>query len=275
MAGVLAVLAAKACTEHPLKTAPFGCFANKYAGRTILTMNSTNAHTATPKGKPAAEIRNRLRAQAKAARKALPKETKATKSARICAELNQQLDTLLSENESGTFTVAVYAAFPWEANLGNFISHAYSQECTVAFPCMMPDAHGIPDAVGRGMREPGSDPAAPHITQQTMEMRAVPAEAFRINSVPFLNDPLKEYRHDSPELSEMPYVAASEIDFLVVPAVGFDEHGNRLGYGAGNYDRYLSQLTDVCHVAGVAFAEQKVGTIPAEPHDIPLPFVSA
>ena len=140
---------------------------------------------------------------------------------------------------------------------------------------MMSDAQGIPDAPGRGMREPGSDPSALHITQQTMEMRLVGAEAFHNNCVPFLNDPLKEYHHGSPELAAMPYVAASELAFIVVPAVGFDVNGNRLGYGAGNYDRYLCQLTDACHVVGVAFAEQRLAPIPAESHDIPLPFVTS
>ena len=32
---------------------------------------------------------------------------------------------------------------------------------------------------------------------------------------------------------------------IVVPVVGFDNQGNRLGYGAGNYDRYLAQIAEV------------------------------
>lgn len=236
---------------------------------------SSNVHITASTGKAPTEARNRLRAQAKAARKALPAEAKKQKSLAICEELSQRLDALLEGAQPRQCTVAVYAAFPWEVDLASFIEHAYQRGCTVAFPCMMPDAHGIPDAPGRGMREAGSDPEDEHITQQTMEMRAVPAEAFRSNSVPFLNDPLKEYRHESAELANMPYVPANELAFLVVPAVGFDEAGNRLGYGAGNYDRYLSQLTDGCHVTAVAFAEQQVAPIPAEPHDIPLPFICA
>ena len=232
--------------------------------------NTPNSEPETP-----AEARARLRAQAKAARKALSAEEKKHKSERICRQLSQRLDALLESTQPKCCSVAVYAAFPWEVNLAPFIEHAYRRGCTVAFPCMMPDAHGIPDAPGRGMREPGSDPKSLHVTQQTMEMRAVPAEAFRGNAVPFLNDPLKEYRHESAELATMPYLPANELNFLVVPAVGFDEAGNRLGYGAGNYDRYLSQLTDACHTVAVAFAEQQVGPIPAEPYDIPLPFICA
>lgn len=43
---------------------------------------------------------------------------------------------------------------------------------------MMLDAHGIPDAPGRGMRKPGSGPNAQHVTQQTMEMRSVSARGI-------------------------------------------------------------------------------------------------
>ena len=206
---------------------------------------------------------------------ALVPKVRASKSEQICAELSQHLDALMAEMPREKPTVGVYSAFPWEVNLASFIDYAYLRGCNVAFPCMMSDAQGIPDAPGRGMREPGSDPSALHITQQTMEMRLVGAEAFRNNCVPFLNDPLKEYHHGSPELAAMPYIAASELAFIVVPAVGFDVNGNRLGYGAGNYDRYLCQLTDACHAVGVAFAEQRVAPIPAESHDIPLPFVTA
>ena len=184
--------------------------------------NEPNITSETP-----AEMRKRLRAQAKAARKALSAEERKQKSHTICQKLAAQLDSYLAESESKPYVVAVYSAFPWEVNLAEFIEHAYQHGCTVAFPCMMEDAHGIPDAPGRGMREPGSDPSAQHITQQTMEMRAVRSEAFRTNSVPFLNDPLKDYRHESADLADMPYIPANELEFLVVPAVGFDEAGNR------------------------------------------------
>ena len=60
----------------------------------------------------------------------------------------------------------------------------------------------------------------------------------------------------------------------VVPVVAFDKSSNRLGYGGGNYDRYLTQLPDSCRITGVAFSEQQVEEIPAESHDVSLPVLS-
>lgn len=52
----------------------------------------------------------------------------------------------------------------------------------------------------------------------------------------------------------------------LIPGLGFDRKFQRLGRGAGFYDRYLegSQILKI----GVAFAEQLVEKLPAEPHDI-------
>lgn len=59
-----------------------------------------------------------------------------------------------------------------------------------------------------------------------------------------------------------------------MPVVAFDDKGNRLGYGAGNYDRYLAQVPASCRTVGVAFAEQRIEAIPAESHDVKLAILS-
>lgn len=58
-------------------------------------------------------------------------------------------------------------------------------------------------------------------------------------------------------------------DVLVVPLAGFDARGNRLGYGAGFYDRTLSLLRHAKRVEalGYAFAVQELPGVPAEAHD--------
>lgn len=60
---------------------------------------------------------------------------------------------------------------------------------------------------------------------------------------------------------------------LLVPLAAFDAAGNRIGYGAGHYDRAIARLRAknlTPRLIGVAFACQEVETVPAEPHDVPL-----
>jgi 5-formyltetrahydrofolate cyclo-ligase len=62
---------------------------------------------------------------------------------------------------------------------------------------------------------------------------------------------------------------------VFVPVVGFDAAGNRLGMGAGFYDRQFSFLRHrrAWHrplLVGLAFECQRVARLPAEAHDVPL-----
>ncbi|HPY78264.1 MAG TPA: 5-formyltetrahydrofolate cyclo-ligase [Anaerohalosphaeraceae bacterium] len=61
-----------------------------------------------------------------------------------------------------------------------------------------------------------------------------------------------------------------EIDLIVVPGVGFDRQGNRLGRGGGFYDRFLSHNGFRGRICGLAFEEQVLDTIPVMEHDIRL-----
>jgi 5-formyltetrahydrofolate cyclo-ligase len=61
-----------------------------------------------------------------------------------------------------------------------------------------------------------------------------------------------------------------EPDVIVMPLLGFDKRGTRLGYGGGYYDRTLTMITKSPRLIGYAFASQELETIPREPHDIPL-----
>ncbi|HET7715517.1 MAG TPA: 5-formyltetrahydrofolate cyclo-ligase [Bauldia sp.] len=64
-----------------------------------------------------------------------------------------------------------------------------------------------------------------------------------------------------------------EPELFVVPVVGFDRAGTRLGYGKGHYDRAIGALHDRGlrpPLVGIAFALQEVEMIPHEPHDVRL-----
>lgn len=61
-----------------------------------------------------------------------------------------------------------------------------------------------------------------------------------------------------------------EPDVILMPLLGFDKHGTRLGYGGGYYDRTLMKLSKKPTLVGFAFSRQEFDTIPREPHDVPL-----
>lgn len=57
-------------------------------------------------------------------------------------------------------------------------------------------------------------------------------------------------------------------DFVVMPGVAFDLNCNRIGYGAGYYDKLLSCLKKQVPLVAIAYEEQIVERVPTEPHDI-------
>lgn len=65
-------------------------------------------------------------------------------------------------------------------------------------------------------------------------------------------------------------VPPEEIDILIVPGVAFTRSGARLGYGGGYYDRFIPRCTRA-RVLALAFEEQLVTELPAEPHDLYIP----
>lgn len=59
-------------------------------------------------------------------------------------------------------------------------------------------------------------------------------------------------------------------DLLVVPLVGFDRQGYRLGYGGGFYDRTIAAMPERPRTVGVGFELGRLETICPQSHDIPL-----
>ncbi len=70
----------------------------------------------------------------------------------------------------------------------------------------------------------------------------------------------------------LPGAPVAEPDTLLVPLLAFDGVGQRLGYGAGYYDRTLAalRLARPIRAIGLAYDGQEIATIPADPSDQPL-----
>jgi len=72
-----------------------------------------------------------------------------------------------------------------------------------------------------------------------------------------------------PKEDKIEEVSIYDIDLIIVPGIGYDELGCRMGHGVGYYDDLLKNATNSHHF-GLAFESQIVENIPIEPHDIPV-----
>lgn len=59
-------------------------------------------------------------------------------------------------------------------------------------------------------------------------------------------------------------------EVLVIPLVGFDAAGFRLGYGGGYYDRTIASFRHRPLLIGVGYELSRLDTIYPQPHDIPM-----
>ncbi len=91
----------------------------------------------------------------------------------------------------------------------------------------------------------------------------------------YLEDPsvLVESTFHVPEPigSEIP-ARSEEVTIAVIPVLGFDRYGNRLGYGAGYYDRFLEKNPNITRI-GLAFACQEIPVIPCDANDVKMDII--
>ncbi|MCL2889049.1 MAG: hypothetical protein FWE65_01355, partial [Eggerthellaceae bacterium] len=154
--------------------------------------------------------------------------------------------------------IAIYSAMKSEVSLASFVPAAFALGARLCFPCML--------------RRP--DFGISGVSRETaMVFCEVTKAQYEAGGIPFMEKPLSTFSADEALFVEFPPVTAQEIDVAVVPLVAFDKDFNRLGYGGGNYDRFLPKLRLDAHVFGLAFAEQEVDCVPAEAHDLPLPLI--
>ena len=66
-------------------------------------------------------------------------------------------------------------------------------------------------------------------------------------------------------------VDKSNIDIIIVPLLYFDKDNNRVGYGGGYYDRYLSDYKGI--TIGVAYDFQEVDKIDVKKTDVKLDYI--
>ncbi|CUS80368.1 5-formyltetrahydrofolate cyclo-ligase [Candidatus Kryptobacter tengchongensis] len=73
------------------------------------------------------------------------------------------------------------------------------------------------------------------------------------------------------EPEEIIDVDINEIDLVLVPAIAVDRVGNRIGFGGGYYDKFLSQVS--CPKIALVYNFQIVDEIKPSQNDIPVDFI--
>ncbi|MDP2922388.1 MAG: 5-formyltetrahydrofolate cyclo-ligase [Candidatus Omnitrophota bacterium] len=68
-----------------------------------------------------------------------------------------------------------------------------------------------------------------------------------------------------PDIKRTKRVDIGEIDMVIIPGIAFDRSGNRLGRGAGFYDRFLRKLNPPVKKVGIAFIFQILQDLPIHP----------
>lgn len=167
-----------------------------------------------------------LRRSTRKVRRAMSKEEITEQSARL---VNHLLNWKPYQEAQ---TVMMFLAMPDEPHLEEAIKQAWAQGKTVCVPFM----HETP-----GM------------------MDAALIRSF---------DDLIVAQYDLlvPNPATLKLVDPAELDLIVVPGVAYDRTGNRLGMGAGFYDRFLPKATKA-KLIGAAWSKQIFEDVPVDPHD--------
>lgn len=87
------------------------------------------------------------------------------------------------------------------------------------------------------------------------------------------------YGIPEPEHSASDLLAPEDLDLVLLPLTAFDRRGNRLGMGAGYYDRSFAFLRAAPRPArpllvGIGYAFQEVATLPTRDWDVALDFIA-
>lgn len=122
----------------------------------------------------------------------------------------------------------------------------------------LPDELDVGPLLGRAWAE-GKVVTTPRIVWGRHQLRPIVTRNFQDDVVPT--------RHGLREPSGTEEIALEAIDLLIVPALGFDRRGHRMGRGGGFYDRFLARPELRALTVGLTFERQILPELPVLSHD--------
>lgn len=126
---------------------------------------------------------------------------------------------------------------------------------------------GEPDLMGILHQHPEKEFHFPRIKGSGMELFRWSAGSLW-NSGPSNFPDLKE-----PDPETWSRSSSGNIDLALIPGLGFDTKGGRLGRGKGFYDRLLGDPLFRARKVALAWEWQIAEAVPAEAHDIPMDLI--
>lgn len=69
-----------------------------------------------------------------------------------------------------------------------------------------------------------------------------------------------------PKMNETKLILSNVLDLIIIPGMAFTQHGHRLGFGGGYYDRFLNTYDG--NLLALAFDFQIQPCLPMESHDV-------
>jgi len=144
-------------------------------------------------------------------------------------------------------TAGMLAAPAWRAARVVALYQAYGAELDVA-------------ALRAAAHAEGKTVALPRVDAAGVTLRVVAADTPLVLSAHGVREPAED----------RPTLPPDQPELIVVPGLGFDRRGGRLGHGGGHYDRLLARLPATCLRVGLAYDQQILDGVPTEPHDLAL-----
>lgn len=136
-------------------------------------------------------------------------------------------------------SIMTYLDFRKEVRTGDILSYALANNLTLSIPVCIPETREL-------------------IAARVTSLNELAAGHYGIRE---------------PEPEKIRITDCNTLDIIFTPGAAFDYHGNRIGYGAGYYDKFFNRLgKDVLKVA-LAYSFQVVDHVPSEEYDIPVDYI--